>query len=154
MKECVECGKKTNSCLPSDSGWLCYQCFTGVKPSGSKRKIGHEEDDIQANFFNLVPVMLPKIPDKLLYAVPNGGKRQAFEATRLKKQGVKSGVADVILQIPHNGFGCLCIEFKTATGKQSDEQIAFEKETTAAGNKYVICRTAIEAIEVIKEYLK
>ena len=40
----------------------------------------------------------------------------------MKRQGVKRGVADVILQIPKKGYASLCLEFKTSTGKQSAEQ--------------------------------
>lgn len=168
MKECVKCGKQTNSCLSSEIGWLCYQCFDKHKPAvGTKRKNGHEEDDIQAEFFRLVPLFFPDLPDKLLFAVPNGGKREqktvqtksgsktfSPEAVRLKRQGVKRGVADVILQIPRNGFGCLDMEFKTDSGGQSPEQKDFQSQTESVGNKYVIVRSAMQAIEEMKEYLK
>lgn len=168
MKECVNCGKQTNSCVASDCGWLCYQCFDKHKPAaGPKRNNRHEEDDIQAEFFRLVPLFFPDLPDKLLFAVPNGGKREqktvqtksgsktfSPEAVRLKRQGVKRGVADVMLQIPKNGYGSLCMEFKTDSGDQSPEQKVFQKQAESVGNKYVIVRSAMQAIEELKEYLK
>lgn len=155
MKKCVKCDKQTNSCVASDIGWLCYQCFDKHKPaSGPKRNNSHEEDDIQAEFFRTVPLFLPNIPEKLLFAVPNGGRRDKLEAVRLKRQGVKRGVADVILQIPKNGYGCLCMEFKTDSGDQSEEQKEFQKQAESVGNKYVVVRSAMQAIDVMKEYLK
>lgn len=155
MKECVKCGKQTNSCVSSDMGWLCYQCFDKHKPAaGPKRNISHEEDDIQAEFFRLVPVFFSTLPEKLLFAVPNGGKRNKLEAVRLKRQGVKRGVTDVILQIPRNGYGCLDMEFKTDDGYQSADQKEFQKQTESVGNKYVIVRSAMQAIKEMKEYLK
>lgn len=155
MKECTKCGKQTNSCLASDIGWLCYQCFDKHKPAaGPKKRNAHEEDDIQAEFFRIAPLFVPNVPEKLLYAVPNGGRRDKLEAVRLKRQGVKRGVADVILQVPRNGYGCLCMEFKTGSGDQSAEQKEFQKQAESVGNKYVIVRSAMQAIEVIKEYLK
>jgi hypothetical protein len=120
----------------------------------AKRMISHEEDDIQADFFEKVKLFFPIIPDKLLFSVPNGGNRDKREAARLKRQGVKSGVSDVILLIPKNGFASLCIEFKTEKGKQSYEQKEFQRQSEMYGSKYVIARNVGSAIETIKEYLK
>lgn len=154
MKECVKCGKQTNSCLPSDSGWLCYQCYDKHRPATpDKRTNLHEEDDIQEEFFKQASLFFPEL-GKLLFAVPNGGKRNKLEAVRLKRQGVRSGVADVILLIPKGGFSSLCIEFKTQIGKQSDEQKLFQQQASEVGNKYIVCRSASQAIEELKLYLQ
>lgn len=112
-----------------------------------------KEAEIQADFFKNVKLFFPNLPDKLLFHVPNGGARNKIEAAKFNGQGVKSGVADVILLIPRNGFSSLCLEFKTQKGKQSDAQIAFQKQAEKYGSKYVIVRTAFEAIEAIKHYL-
>jgi hypothetical protein len=66
---------------------------------------------------------------------------------------VKAGVADVILQMPGSGYGSLAIEFKAKAGRQSPSQIEFQKQTEKAGNKYVICKSAVDAIMAISEYL-
>lgn len=47
-----------------------------------------------------------------LFAIPNGGKRYAREAKRLKAMGVKSGVSDLFLPIPYGGYIGLWIELK------------------------------------------
>lgn len=52
------------------------------------------------------------------------------------------------------GFSCLCLEFKTPVGKQSDEQIEFEKQAEKVGNKYVVVRSVKEAIDTLKWYLE
>lgn len=48
----------------------------------------------------------------MLFAVPNGGSRNAVEARILKAEGVVAGVADLILLVPRSGYGSLCIEMK------------------------------------------
>lgn len=155
---CIECKKQTVSVLKTDTGFLCYNCFIEKKDAKSgvkkKRAINHEEADIQSEFFSQVKLFFPRIPDKLLFAVPNGGSRNKLEAINLKRQGTKSGVADVILLIPKGGFASLCLEFKTKTGKQSDEQKEFQKQAENCGNKYVVVRSVKEAIEKMREYLK
>ena len=47
-----------------------------------------------------------------LIAIPNGGKRNAGEAARMKKQGVKAGVSDLFLALPAKRFHGLWIEMK------------------------------------------
>lgn len=117
-------------------------------------KVKRKESDIQSEFFDKIKLFFPRLPDKLVFAVPNGGSRHKIEAANMKRQGVKSGVADVILLIPKNGFASLCIEFKTDSGKQSEEQKEFQRQAEACGSKYVIVHSAAEAIEATKEYLK
>lgn len=39
------------------------------------------------------------------------------------------------------------IEIKTATGKQSADQAAFEREVTAEGHRYILCRSWEELLE-------
>lgn len=71
----------------------------------------------------------------------------------LKREGLVAGVADIVLLVPRGGYGCLCIEFKTPTGRQSAEQVRWQEQCEAAGNKYIIVRSAEEAIAETNEYL-
>lgn len=155
---CIECKKQTVSVLKTDTGFLCYNCYIDKKDAKSgakkKRKINSEEADIQSEFFSQVKLFFPRIPDKLLFAVPNGGSRNKIEAANLKRQGVKSGIADVILLIPKSGFASLCMEFKTKSGKQSSEQKEFQKQAEMCGSKYIIVRSVKQAIDEMKKYLK
>lgn len=156
IRSCSICSKQTASLIEAKEGFICYQCYSAGQSigQGKKREISHQEADIQAEFINKIKILFPKIPDKLIFAVPNGGTRDPKEAINLKRQGVKAGVSDLILLVPRNGYGSLCIEFKTATGKQSEHQKEFQQQAEAAGNKYVIARSVMDAIEAVKEYLK
>ena len=71
----------------------------------------------------------------------------------MKRQGVKAGVADVILQVPKKGFASLCLEFKTKTGKQSLEQKEYQRQVEMAGSKYVVVRSVEEGLTEMKKYL-
>lgn len=153
---CSICSKQTVSVIEAKGGFICFQCYAAGKTigKGQKRQISHQEADIQAEFFDKVRIFIPKLPDKLLFAVPNGGSRHIREAQNLKLQGVKRGVSDVILLIPRNGYGSLCIEFKTEDGQQSDNQKEFQRQAEAAGNKYVVARSVMDAIQAVRDYLK
>lgn len=151
-ERCINCGKETVSVIKTASGFMCYNCYAEMK-TPSKRKKDNKEEREQIEFFKLVSLYFPNIPDKLLFAVPNGGSRNIIEGANLKKQGVTRGVADVILLIPKKGFASLCIEFKTGIGIQSDEQKEFQRQAEKCKNKYVIVRSAMNAIEEVKKYL-
>lgn len=89
----------------------------------------------------------------LLFAVPNGGSRHIVEAKKLKQEGVLAGVSDVILLVSRNGFGSLCVEFKTLSGVQSEAQKQWQKMAENHGNKYVICRDFEHFKLIINNYL-
>lgn len=89
----------------------------------------------------------------LLFHVPNGGSRNAFEARNLKAQGVVPGVADLLLLLPRKGFGCLCIEMKAPKGRQSEYQREWEEKASRHGNLYKVCRSIDEFMAIINDYL-
>ena len=61
-----------------------------------------------------------------MFAVPNGGKRDARTGAQMKYEGSVRGVSDLILLVPKKGFSALCIEMKRPKGKQSEEQIRWQ----------------------------
>lgn len=156
MKEkCIICSRSTVSVIQTEAGAICYNCYSDRKnPSRKKQEHDNEEARIQTEFFKQVSLFFPTLPDRLLFAVPNGGSRHKIEAANMKRQGVKRGVADVILQIPKKGYASLCLEFKTPTGRQSDEQKEYQRQVELAGNKYIVVRSVEQAIRAITEYLK
>ena len=80
-------------------------------------------------------------PRHCIFAVPNGGYRTKREAMKLKATGVVAGVADLII-IQDNTT--LFVELKKPTGRQSKEQIEFEKTVTDLGFKYYLIRSLDE----------
>ena len=99
----------------------------------------------------------------LLFAVPNGGARSKATAGKLKAEGVVPGVADLILLVPkcikakdegwYNTIHALCIEMKTAKGRQSPEQKGWQEMVEAHGYKYAVCHSLDEFMAVVNGYL-
>lgn len=152
-ENCINCNKETVSVIKTDTGFICYNCCAERK-NPSRKKKDNEEEREQIRFFELVPIYFPDIPDKLLFAVPNGGSRHIAEAVNLKKQGVRRGVSDVILLIPKKGYASLCLEFKAKKGTQSEEQKEFQRQAENCKSKYVIVRCAKQAIDELRKYLQ
>ena len=99
----------------------------------------------------------------LLFAIPNGGARSKATAGKLKAEGVVAGVADLILLMPkcikakdegwYNTIHALCIEMKTAKGRQSPEQKGWQEMVEAHGYKYAVCHSLDEFMAVVNGYL-
>lgn len=122
----------------------------------------HEEDDNQRALIKWATLATPRIPQlALLFAVPNGGRRDAREAARLKGTGVKAGVPDLLLPYGHeiiaNGLRGHCnglaIEMKSTKGRVTTEQAAWHERLREAGWQVNVCRSWAEAREVICAYL-
>ena len=90
---------------------------------------------------------------KLLFSVPNGGRRHQREAQILKAEGVVAGVSDLILLVPSSGFFALCIEMKIKPNKQSAYQKEWQTLVEGYGYKYEVVYTLEQFRELINEYL-
>lgn len=89
-----------------------------------------------------------------LFHIPNGGGRHIIEATRLKKEGVVSGVPDLFLAIPRGSFHGLWIELKrTKGGSIKPEQREFMAFLRGQGFCAFVCKGALAAKELIYNYL-
>lgn len=120
-----------------------------------KKKRQKPEEILQkqcVQWFRLQPKY--KQYNKLFFAVPNGGSRNILEAANLKKQGVVSGVSDLILLVPKLGYHGLLIEMKSLKGTQSEAQKEFEKQVESWGYCYLLCRSFDQFTHKINEYLK
>lgn len=91
----------------------------------------------------------------LLFAIPNGGRRDLIEAKHLKEQGVKPGVPDICLPVPSGRYTALFIELKRRKkGEVSEEQRGWIAALNRVGCKAVVCRGWEEARQAIEEYLR
>lgn len=111
------------------------------------------ESQIQHGCITWFRAQYPSL-SRLLFAVPNGGKRDSRTGTQMKYEGCIRGVADLILLVPKKGYASLCIEMKTLKGVQSDEQRIWQRFAERANNKYVVCRSLEEFMNEVNSYLR
>ena len=90
----------------------------------------------------------------LMHAVPNGGRRDKVTGAKLKAEGVVAGVSDLELKVARHGYHGLCIELKTKTGRQSQQQRWWQKLVETQGYKYIVVRDAQEFIDQVNSYLQ
>jgi hypothetical protein len=72
----------------------------------------------------------------------------------LKAMGVKRGVADFFLALPHNGKAGLWIELKVGKNKPSKEQQAFLDRKAQRGYEAICVWGTDAARQAIKNYLQ
>lgn len=90
---------------------------------------------------------------RLIYAIPNGGARDAITGARLRAEGVKRGVPDLCLPVAARGQTSLWIEMKHGRNKPTPEQEWWIDALTEAGARVVVCYSADEAWSEIRDYL-
>jgi len=129
----------------------------GKKPRKRPEDIEHE---VQVQCVNWFKNLQHRKDAENLFAVPNGGWRNATTAGKLKAEGVTKGVADLILLKKNSQYGALLIEmkrpkrYKQAEGTQSDDQIAWQAKMEKDGYKYVVCHSLDEFINEVENYLR
>lgn len=89
-----------------------------------------------------------------MFAIPNGGHRHIAVATKLKREGVKSGVPDVCLPVPRRSYHGLFIEMKFNKNKPSAKQKDWIEALSEQGYFVRVCYSWQEASECIVDYLK
>ena len=93
------------------------------------------------------------VPEKLLFAVPNGGRRDAVTGARLKAEGVRAGVPDLFLAVPVGPYGGLWLELKAAKGRPSEAQKVMMHLLEASGYAVCVAQGWDAASVAIEKYL-
>src|SRR5258706_12086600 len=63
-----------------------------------------------------------ELPPFALFAIPNGGARDPITGSRLKQEGVRAGILDLMLAVKRGNFGGLFIEMKKLGHRPSPAQ--------------------------------
>lgn len=91
---------------------------------------------------------------RMLYHIPNEGKRSRKTGARLKAEGLKSGVPDICLPVARGRHHGLYIELKRRKdSKVTKEQLEWIADLVAQGYVAAVCRGCDEAISLITRYL-
>ena len=94
----------------------------------------YAESKIQMEIVNCLQQM-----GVFFFAVPNERKQSPRSGARMKSMGVRSGVADIII-MGEKGRG-FCLEVKSATGRQSETQKAFQAKCVLLDWPYALVRS-------------
>ena len=120
-----------------------------------KKKHGNEESAMQCALIKWWAVACKTygIPERLLFSIPNGGRRDPLAMVFLKREGLRPGVPDLFLSVPRGHWHGLYVEMKTATGRVRDEQHEFIESVRVNNYAAFVCRSADDAKAIIERYL-
>jgi len=90
---------------------------------------------------------------KLMFAIPNGGKRHKAVAAKMKREGAKAGVLDIFLPVARHGYHGLFIEMKAPKGKLTDLQKDWLKDLIGQGYFCQAAYSCDEARKILEAYL-
>ncbi len=111
-----------------------------------------EEQKILYKWASLQACKYPEL--RLLYHIPNEGKRSPITGARLKEEGLRTGFPDNCLPVPRGIYGAFYFEMKRRKGnKPSEAQEEWLKALRAAGNKAEVFRSWEDAAKALLEYL-
>lgn len=85
----------------------------------------------------------------IVAAVPNGGQRDAREASNLKTQGVLAGVPDLFILAP--GGRTIWIEMKAEDGRVSISQAGLHPHIQSLGFALIVAYSAEEALAELRK---
>ncbi|RYZ22752.1 MAG: VRR-NUC domain-containing protein [Chitinophagaceae bacterium] len=112
------------------------------------------EGQEQAALMREIELRYPEIFE-LIFHVPNGGHRVKAVAAKLKAQGVKAGIPDLVLPMARGGYFGLYIEFKATVepAPVSTSQKDCLRRLNAQGYLAIVCRGHFDAMEQLRAYL-
>lgn len=113
------------------------------------------EEQEQIALMKWAKLQEPTYPElRLLFHIPNGGKRGAREAAIFKAAGVKAGVPDLFLPVANSKFNGLFIELKRLkNSKLTPAQMRWGNDLARQGYASLVCLGWQEAADVILRYL-
>lgn len=89
---------------------------------------------------------------KWTHSSVNQGRRKPTNYGRLIAEGMVKGIPDVFIPTPWNGKHGLYLEFKGKKGKQTPEQIEYQRMCEQVGYGYEVVRTVDQAIDATLAY--
>lgn len=111
-----------------------------------------KESDLQIACVNWFRYQYPQYR-MLLFAIPNGGKRNITTAINLKREGVVSGVPDMFLSIPRGEWHGFYLELKAGVNELTQNQDLFFMLAQKQMYKCEVIRSLDQFIREINYYL-
>ena len=123
------------------------------KRKSSQKTPLRSEHEEQVAVFNWIVLMSQKYPGlENAFAIPNGGHRHKATAARLKAEGVRAGVPDILIPVARKIYHGLFVEMKVKGRYPTPKQLDFMAALSEQGYLCRVCHNVVEFIEVVEDY--
>lgn len=114
------------------------------------------EDKLQFKCAEFLKKLLKKhdIPQNLFWHIPSEGKRKPQYIMKLKAMGFKTGIPDIVLQLPSQEYHSLQCELKKARNYPSTDQKQMLTDLEAAGHLAVLINDFETFKDVVTYYVE
>lgn len=113
------------------------------------------EDIEQQMVFEWAATMERRYPClRLMYHVPNEGKRSKAVGAKMKRIGLKKGVPDICLPVARGGFHGCYVEMKAVGGSATKEQCEYLDALCSEGYFVALCVGHEAAQKTILGYIE
>lgn len=165
--KCPQCGREYNYANASGSK-LCRACgceldsltvystddgSTASDQTAETKRENREAEEQEALFVWAEYQSAAQPELRLLYHIPNEGKRSVSYGAALRRQGMKKGVPDLCLPVARGKYHGLYIEMKAGRNKPTVDQQRWLETLERQGYRAVWCSGWERAKEEISEYL-
>lgn len=107
-----------------------------------------DEHRIQAQLLKILDYTLR--PEIEVYAIVNEAKRSFRTSARVKAQGLKAGITDLVFLFPAAEGYVGWLEMKTPTGSLLTAQHGFKAICGRLGHRWAMARSVEEALAVLR----
>ena len=118
-----------------------------IKPNPDFKKYVGTEDNFQKSVARYLDTI-----GAFWFHCPNGGSRNAIEASKLKAMGVKAGIPDCLIMDQRKGYSGMAIELKVGYNKPSEHQLSIFDKLVDSGWLVVVSWSLDEVVTMIDWY--
>jgi hypothetical protein len=119
-----------------------------------KPKVLHpSEHHIQKAWFKWLALAYPNAWN-VTWATPNAARRSPQMAAMMKAEGLRSGVPDVFMAMPRGEYHGLFLEFKSHTGRLTENQTVYVINLRSMGYQVEVVRSFDEARLIVVKYME
>ena len=115
------------------------------------------ESQEQQTLFGFCSVELSRYPElEMLAHIPNEGKRTKSTGGRLKKEGLRKGYPDIVLNVSKQDYHGLFLELKRKRGNRQGNAAAFCYGWEQAWEfiyAYLTCDKSVNSENIVKSYI-
>jgi hypothetical protein len=128
---------------PRDASLLAY----------ARKAVNPEEHVEQRWLIERLSMCVSRIPElELLFAIPNGGARSKRTAGRLKAEGVKPAIPDLMWPVARGTYHGLFVEMKRIDGHARPDQREMQEKLRGQGYWVLTCQGADAAFQAVMHY--